>query len=378
MHVVHISKVTGIAGSEGHLLTLLPSLAYSGITITMIVLDTPDRAGGEFCSTMQSCGVSTIRIPIRSHFDLVVVRRLAHELRRLRPDVVHTHLVHADIFGQIAAVWAKTPVVISSRHNDNPFRRGRLFGIMNRWLSKKTAAIIAISNALFRFVTEVEGFPQEKVHTIHYGLSPVEFPLEAGAMARSQYGIAADVPLIGMFGRLIEQKGVDVLLEAFAHVLNTHSIAKLIIVGDGKLREALEGLAEQLGIMNSVLFTGWVANDQVKKLMLACDVVVMPSRWEGFGLVALEAMNCARPVIASRVSALPEIILDGETGILVSPDDVPALTSAITALLDDRDKALMMGQAGNDRLVQEFSVEKMVRATSELYREVALQFDGRK
>jgi glycosyltransferase involved in cell wall biosynthesis len=168
-----------------------------------------------------------------------------------------------------------------------------------------------------------------------------------------------------VFGRLVQQTGVDVLLAAFPRVQARHPTARLLIVGDGPLRATLEAQAAALGLGEAVIFTGW--RDDARALMPACDAVGVPSRWEGFGLVTLEAMGCTRPVIASRVSALPEIVQDGETGLLVPPDDPPALAEAITKLLDDPDRAAALGRAGYERLQQHFSVEAMAQATLDVY-----------
>jgi glycosyltransferase involved in cell wall biosynthesis len=171
-----------------------------------------------------------------------------------------------------------------------------------------------------------------------------------------------------MFGRLIRQKGVDTLLNAFVKVRQAIPDAALLVVGDGDRRGELEKMAEDLGISEAVTFAGWVP--QAYKLMPACDLIAMPSRWEGFGLVALEAMGSARPLIASRVSALPEIVVEGETGLLVPPDDPAALAGAITSVLLDRPQALQLGEAGYRRLVNSFSVNKMIQGTLSVYEDV--------
>jgi glycosyltransferase involved in cell wall biosynthesis len=239
---------------------------------------------------------------------------------------------------------------------------------------RRTSRVITISDALHRFVSKVEGIPYHKVQTIRYGLDHPQPPESARMQARETLGYDTDTPLIGFFGRLIPQKGVDVLLEAFKLVLEQHSDAKLVVVGDGTLRAALETQMVEYQLSEVTQFTGWVA--EAFRLMPACDLIVMPSRWEGFGMVALEAMNCGCPLIASRVSALPEIIVEGETGLLVRPDDPPSLAKAINSLLSDPARARAIGRAGLDRLKTAFSVEKMVDATAALYRDILGQSTG--
>ncbi len=371
MRVVHISKVVGIAGSEGHLLRLLPGLAGKGLEIHALVLEEAHRSASGFVEALGRHGIAVERIPIRGHFDPTLGRRLTERLRAIRPILVHTHLLHADLYGLPAARRAGIPHAISSRHNDDLFRRNAIWKWVNQRIMQHANRVIAISHALAKFVCEVEGVDQGKVVTIHYGLEAPPLDPVARSTARAKLGYAEQDMIVGMFGRLIRQKGVDVLLRAFPLVQQAHPAARLLIVGDGPQRLTLERLAAALGLTGTVCFAGWI--EGARRLMPACDVIAVPSRWEGFGLVTLEAMSWALPIVASRVSALPEIVVDGETGLLVPPDKVEPLADAITCLLADKPRALAMGRAGYRRLANSFSVEKMVCATLEVYKGVVGQ-----
>jgi glycosyltransferase involved in cell wall biosynthesis len=367
MRVVHISKVTGIAGSEGHLLRLLPGLVAQGVDAQMIVLEDPHRPVDAFFAVLADKSIRAHRVPIRHHLDFTLPGRLRSLLQTLKPDIVHTHLLHADLYGLPAARRAAAKAIISSRHNDDKFRGNPLLKIINRTMMHHAHRVIVISGALASFVERVEGLPAEKIVTIHYGLEapPRATANSARERARDELGYGPSEQIVGIFGRLIEQKGVDVLLDAFVQVRTQHPNAKLLIVGDGRDHAALEAQAQALGLQEAAQFTGWV--DQAQYLMPACDIITVPSRWEGFGLVTLEAMGWARPLVASRTSALPEIIVDGETGLLVLPEDSKALAKSINQLLAEPDTAIQMGHAGYERLVEHFSVEKMVCATLDLY-----------
>ncbi len=365
MRVVHISKVTGVAGSEGHLLRLLPGLAQEGVEVRMIVLEDPCCPAASFCHALEEHGVPVETLPIHGHLDPLLLPQLVQKLRSLQPDVVHTHLIHADLYGLWSAARAGVPAAVSSRHNDDAFRHNSMFKRVNRWAMRYADRVIAISQVLARFVVEVEDIDPAKIITVHYGLEAPPLTPEACELARAALGYRSDVQLVGVFGRLVRQKGIDVLLEAFARVRACCPMAQLLIVGDGPLRSRLERQSQVLGLGGVAKFIGWV--DQASRLMPACDVVVVPSRWEGFGLVTLEAMGWSKPLVASRVSALPEIILDGETGLLVPPEDAYALAEAIQFLLADSERAVAMGRAGRERLLKEFSVEKMVDATLDVY-----------
>ena len=221
-----------------------------------------------------------------------------------------------------------------------------------------------------RFVSEVEGTPPDRVVTIHYGLdAPCSCPHDRET-ARSRLGLTdgRDLTLIGFVGRLVRQKGSDLALQAFAKADKHHPRSRLVIIGDGPERGRLEAQAGRLALADSVIFTGWV--DDASSLMPAFDMVVAPSRWEGFGLVVLEAMSHGLPVIASRAGALPEVVADGETGLLVPSESPDALADAMESLLSAPHRAADMGRAGKTRLAESFSVGKMVDATMKVYEQI--------
>jgi glycosyltransferase involved in cell wall biosynthesis len=368
MRVVHVSKVTGIAGSEGHLIRLLPGLTTRGVDARMVVLEEPRRPVDGFCEVLEEHGVPVRRIPISRHLDPLLMGRLTRALRQVQPDLVHTHLLHADLYGLVAARRAGVPHAISSRHNDDSFRHHRVIKWANGAAMRRADRVITISHALERFVREVEEIDPDKVLTVHYGLEPPPSSPDARQQARQKLGYEGDDTLVGVFGRLVQQKGIDVLLEAFPIVRECHPDARLVVVGEGSLRADLEQQAARLGLDDAVTFTGWIENGRA--LMPACDLVVVPSRWEGFGLVTLEAMGYSLPIVASRTSALPEIVQHDKTGLLVPPEDPRALAGAINSLLSNPIRAQSLGKAGYRRLVTDFTVDKMVKATLEVYADV--------
>lgn len=367
MRVVHLSKVTGVAGSEGHLLRLLPGLARRGVDVHMIILEDAHHPVEPFSRALRAQDVEVETLPISHDIDPGLPGRLTRRFRDLQPDLVHTHLIHADLYGLPAAARAGVPFAVSARHNDDAFRYNPLVKWVNRRAMRHAQRVVVISHALARFVVEVEGIDPARVVTVHYGFEAPPPDPEARRTARLTLGYTDEL-LVGVFGRLVRQKGVDVLLDAFAAVQPRQPEARLIVIGDGPLRADLEKQTYDLGLDGVVRFTGWI--EQARRLMPACDVIVVPSRWEGFGLVTLEAMGHARPLIASRTSALPEIVIDGDTGVLVPPEDSVALAAAIDALLSDKHKAETYGMAGYKRLVCDFSIEKMVEATLNVYHDV--------
>ena len=349
MRVVHVHRIAGIGGSERHLLTLLPALARIGIEPAFAGLE----GGGEpepFYRELERAGVAHRRVKS--------LPGLPRAISSFRPDLVHTHLVHADVFGALAA--GRTPVV-STKHNDDPFRTG-VFRFVERGLTRRARAVIAITGALARFQVERVGLPQEKVEVVHYGLD--ELPTAWGDSAPVDVPEGAPV-LLGV-GRLVPQKGYETALRAFADVHARRPDAVLVILGEGPERESLERLGRDLGLGESLRLPGRAGD--VSAWLERADVFVHPARWEGFGLVLLEAMLASLPIVATRVSSIPEIVADGETGLLVEPDDPVALEAALERVLASPELAQRLGAAGRERARSEFGVERMAAATAAVYR----------
>jgi glycosyltransferase involved in cell wall biosynthesis len=365
MRIVHIAKVKGIAGAERHLITLLPALTSAGFDVRMLVLEEPGHTIAPFRAALERGGVTVDVVAAPRHVAPGLVGRIADALRDVRADIVHTHMFHADVYGLRAARRLRTRVAVSSRHDNSPFRRRPHY----RWLTRRTMRladhVVTISNALARFVVDVEGVERRAISTIHYGLS-IERPSRTPAEIRAELGMAGDGPVAGVVGRLVAQKGIDILIDAFPMVLARHPDATLLIAGDGPDRASLERRAARVGLGDRGRFIGWT--DRPRDVMAACDVMVMPSRWEGFGLAALEAMACGRPVVASDVDALPEVVRHDESGLLVPVGDARSLAGAVNALLDRPDWAAALGAAGQCRARECFPVDRMVGATVDLYR----------
>lgn len=371
MRVVHIIKATGIAGAERHLLTLLPGLRKLGIDTRLILLHNPSQRLDEYAALMEARGVTVEQIVIRRHVDPGVIRRLRDQIQFEQPDIVHTHLLHADWYGTIAARWAGVRRIVQSRHNDDPFRRRLPIRLVNRLIWRMVTAGVGISESVTRFTIEVEGAPARKMNTIHYGMELPIPPIDRAAAQRllhEQIGAEPDAILIGMVGRLIEQKGFRYGIQAFAKIADEFPKARLVVVGDGSHRAILEGETRRAGVAKRVDFLGW--REDSAELMAALDIFLMPSLWEGFGLVLLEAMSRAIPVVASAVSAIPEVVVHGETGLLVPAADVDSMAEALRTLLGDPALRRHLGLLGEARLEDEFSADAMVSRYQTLYQSI--------
>jgi glycosyltransferase involved in cell wall biosynthesis len=353
--VAHIHRIRGISGSERHLLTLLPALAERGVEPVFVGLDDPESEPEPF---YRELGVERVRLRSPRDLDPALLWRLRRELRRLRPDVVHTHLVHADVYG---ALGASTLPLVSTKHNDDRFRLGP-FRYVERALTRKAARVIAITEALREFCVDRVGLPAAKVEVVHYGLDRLPAPWGENG----EVPVPAGARVLLCVGRLTEQKGIDLAVRALATIREREPAAVLVVLGEGPERTRLEALAGE-----GVYLPGRVGD--VASWYRRAELLVHPARWEGFGLALLEAMLAGKPVVATRVSSSPEIVGHGETGLLVPPDDAGALADAVTGLLADPGHAAALGEAGLARARSEFSVVRMTERTAAIYAAVSAE-----
>ncbi len=367
MKIVHLAKMTGVSGMEKHLLSLLPGLRAHGIDASLLVLTERNRPMDTYLASMRQLGVPAESIMIGADIDPGLIGRLTHRFRESRYDAVHTHLIHADLYGILAAKRAGIRRIFMTGHNDDRFRRRWPVRLLQGWLWRQVAGGIAISRALRDFVIRYEFAPPERVHVVHYGYDPRPDPNESqarDALCR-ELNLTPQAPIVGSMCRLIEQKGLTHAIRAFWQIAEQVQGAHYIIVGDGPLRAMLEQQVEGFQLKKRVHFLGW--RDDAAALLPAFDALLMPSLWEGFGIVALEAMAARVPVIASRVSALPEIVENGVTGFLTEPANASALAECLLDVLNNPALAREMGENGRRRLEAEFGVQRMVDGTLKVY-----------
>jgi glycosyltransferase involved in cell wall biosynthesis len=372
MRVVHVIKATRISGAERHLLTLLPAMVQRGLDVHLLLLLEPDKPMAAFVAQAEAGGIHVQRLLIRRDYDVRLIYALRKRLRTLEPDVVHTHLIHADVLAIPAARLAGVPVIITGRHNDDAFRRRLLIRTLNRRLWRSATAGIAISDAIRQFAAAVERAPAARIHVVHYGidyasLSPQQIS-SARADLRQMLGVPDDALLLGTAARLIQQKGLSYALRALGQIKADYPHLYYVIAGEGPLQDALEKEARRLGLQRRVIFLGW--REDVLDIMAGLDVFLLPSLWEGLGLVLLEAMSRRLPIVASDVSAIPEVVTHGETGILVPPGQPAPLAEALRQLLDDAPLRRHMGLLGEDRLETHFSSQRMIDETLTIYRDL--------
>jgi glycosyltransferase involved in cell wall biosynthesis len=375
--VLHVQKAAGIGGSERHLLSLLPALARSGLDVRMLIAATDE--GNRLVEALGARAIPLRVVPAGPHLNPALVAALAREIHAFRPDIVHTHLVHADIHGQLATA-ASRAVRVSSVHSTPAFYRRQPFRTGARLAGHRAGAVIASSEHVRGFIEDLKLVPADRVHVVHYGIDASGWPLDESERlrAREQLGLHPADVAVGIAARLIPGKGHLLLLEAVADARRENAQLRLLVAGRGPLRTELEREAERIA-PGATAFVGFV--EDVRAFMNACDVLAFPTQpalGEGFGLAALEAMACGRPVVATEVASLPELVSDGETGFLVDPGSVGALAAALAALAGDRELRERLGARGQERARTTFSLERMVEGTLEVYHEAIGRIGARR
>jgi glycosyltransferase involved in cell wall biosynthesis len=317
-----------------------------------------------FVADMRARGVQTDYLCISSDIDPCLIARLVRYMRQRPVDMVHTHLFHADIYGTLAAHLAGIHRVVSTKHGFNPWRRQRLYGWLDRLAACGQTQIITISDAIGQWLEQVERLPATKMSTVHYALDVERF---RGDQRMSPLFATLSRPLVGTVTRLLHQKGVHILLDAFAACLRHVPQASLVVLGDGPERPALEAQVRAHRMAQRVHFLGYMDTTDVSAIMQGVDIFAFPTFGEGFGLVLLEAMAWGKPVVASQVMAIPEIVSHEETGLLVPPGDATSLAQALLRLMQDPLLCHRLGMAGQRRVERTFTVERMVQQTVCVY-----------
>ena len=312
--------------------------------------------------------------------DLIAFLKIYRLLRNERFDLVHTHTSKAGLLGRIAARLAGVPHIVHTPHGQafNGYA-GRvvtaLFVLLERWTATFTDRIIGLTDQEVRDNLERRiGVPQQFV-SIPSGidLKPFEKGARDVANIKGSLGLSPSTRLIGAVGRLDPVKGHRYLLDAFAILAPRFPDLTLALVGDGELLPELRSRAEHFGLTDRILFLGW--REDVPDLLYAFDLFVFPSLSEGMGRALVEAMAAGRPVVASRVCSIPEVLAGGEAGYLVEPASAGALAAGIETLLQDPELRARLAKAARAR-AQQYSVEAMLRKIETVYHDVLKSRNG--
>jgi glycosyltransferase involved in cell wall biosynthesis len=371
IRVVYLTHALGVGGAEElilNMVTRLPPERYEPIVCCFE--DPPGPMGAEIVSH----GIQVLPLGVvpgwrrpRDWWTIVAT------LRRLRPQIVHTFLLPASLYGRAAAWVAGVPIVVGTEVNIYERKQWHHI-IAERLLARVSACVVASAESVKTAYVRQLGIAPAGVRVIYNAVNwdRLQATRSPGDVRR-ELGIPEMRTMVGVVATLQDKKGHHVLLDAFARTAGLRDVW-LMLVGDGPLRATLEAHASSLGIRERVVFCG--TRRDLGNLLPAMDVFALPSLWEGLPLALILAMGAGRPVVATRLAGIPEVVVDGDTGVLVPPGDATAIGGALARLCADPAERSRMGAAARQAVFGRFGADAYAASVTDLYEELLAREDG--
>ncbi len=358
--VLHTESSTGWGGQEKRILRETLCLREKGVRVLIVC-----QPGSQLEKRAKEHGIDVRTHQINSSLDISAIAFIRRLIKKESVDIVNTHSGKDSWVSSISArlLWER-PAIVRTRHLALPVKNRVTYSLL-------PDKIVTVSEYVRQYLIKEKGISPEKIIAIHTGVDVKQEGRESRVESRKingireELGISKETPLIGTVAILRKKKGHYILIEAARIILKDIPDIIFIFIGDGPQRKNLLRLIDKYGLNNRVRLLG-LRND-VHALLREMDVFVLPSFEEALGTSVLEAMAASIPVVATNVGGIPEAVIDGVTGILVSPGDADALADAIKRLIQDKSMARRMGEQGRQRVEEHFSVEKMVEGMYDLY-----------
>ena len=360
-------------GMKEHVLALARGLIRRGHEVELAAPPT-----SEITESARAAGFAVREIPLVGPLNPVQDPRAVRALSRIIHDggfdIVHAHGFKAGFIGRLAVRTAgdgRRPFIVTAHNHvltrtETPAAARWRYRTVERSLERYVTRYIAVSDSIARELTDAYNLPAEKVVVVRNGVDVTPFLVAQDcAAARASLGVAADVPVVGLAARFSVQKGLRDLVAATPELVRRIPGVRVVIGGSGPLESELRSQAVALGVADAIVWPGHVLD--MPRFLSALDVFVSPATTEAFGIALIEAAAAGVPTIATRVGGVPEVILDGETGLLVAPHDPTGLAQAIVGLLDDRHTAIKLAEHARRRAIMEFSPDSMVEGTLVVY-----------
>jgi glycosyltransferase involved in cell wall biosynthesis len=367
--IVYIITSTSVGGAEKILYYTVTGLDLTKYTVSVCSL----KEKKEIAEKIEKSGVSVHCLGMNNEEGVIgwlssvkTLFFLFFYLKRMRPTIVHSFLFRANILARIAGYLAGVPVIISSIRVMGGEKR--YYHFLERVTSFMVDHYVTVSESIKDYILHTTKKPAENVSVIYNG---IDLKRENNVQAhniKEYFNLEDKDRLLVTVGRLNIQKGHCYLFQAISKVLKKISNLKLLVVGEGEEEKKLKNLVELLDLTGSIVFTG--LRDDIENILSIAELFVFPSLWEGLPNALLEAMAAGKPVIATTVGGVSELVVPGKTGLLIPPKDTDALAHAIIKLLRNKFQAKKMGNAARVRVEQHFTISGTVEKTENLYREL--------
>jgi glycosyltransferase involved in cell wall biosynthesis len=368
MKTLHIDTEPTWRGGEQQVLYILAGLKARGLPATLL-----GQPGSPLLERARAAGIDARPFPMRGEVDLLAAWRVASLLRGEAFDIVHCHTPHAHSIA-VAASWftprARMPKLVVARRVDFSIARRDFFGISRRKYNRADC-IIAVSQAV-REVLVRDGVNPRRIVFVREGIDVerIDRAPDRAAEVRRALGICAGERIVANIAHLTDHKGQRYLVEAVPAIRAARPDARVVIIGEGELRAALGSQARALGLGDALIFAGFRPPEEIPSILKAIDVFVFPSVLEGLGTSLFDAMAAGAPIVASRVGGIPEIVRDGESGLLVPPRDPRALAEAVARVLNDAALARRLSEAAQRFVRVEGTNDRMVEETIRVYEQL--------
>ncbi|MBT1074646.1 glycosyltransferase [Geobacter grbiciae] len=367
LHILHVISTSGLFGAERVLLELASQSRRLGMNVTVAALKNSRNPNTELADAARGAGMPTLVVPCGGRLDAGVIDILTEEIRKDGMQIIHSHNYKSNYYARQAAAQSGARWIVTNHGRRAGFKLF-LYALLDAMLVRRADRVVAVSPKIADQLAAL-GIGRGGLTVVDNGVDFGRFEnLPAKADAGSVLGVAGDAYVIGTVGALTEEKGHRHLLQALKSVRNTIPNAVCVLVGDGPERTRLEQMARQQGTAEAVVFAG--KRDDVPLILPRFDLFVLPSLSEGLPMALLEAQAARVPAIATNVGAIPTVIQDGATGLVVPPGDAQALAEAIIRSHGEADKTLSRALKGYERVKEHYSAETMAQRYIELYREM--------
>ena len=368
--IVHIAQSAG--GVAEYLYMLLKNSNNNNYENILIVSKDYENQIDRFKTYVSNINIVPMTREIEIKKDVKAILKVRKLLKQIKPDIVYLHSSKAGAIGRIALAFNFRIPVLYNAHGwyfnaTISKKKKKFFALIEKMLTLKTKMIINISKSEYDSAIKNKIAPEKKMCIIENGIDFDKFKdnNKYRKETREKYNIKDEEIVIGVVGRLSEQKDPMTMIKAFKLVNDVKSNTKLMYVGSGNLEEDVKGYAKEAGILDKIIITGWVSN--VEEYIPAFDIAVLPSKWEGFGLVLIEYMACDKPIVASDIGGIPDIIKDKENGLLCKCNDYKDLSEKLLYLINNNEIAYRMIENNIDYR-KKYDIKLVVKKYEELFK----------